>query len=194
MMDLMVRQLGAEQQGLTVGYLLRSVGLELAAHGQAAAAQQAFDRAIAWLRAQSPDQQATLVARRELARTLNSAGRWDEALALYRPVAAADSGDIDSRAALGVLAARRGDRAEAEEIERWLAVWGRQKRGAEDEAWTLYERARIAGLLGERARAMGLLRQAAQKGFSGWRVAHRDPDLAPLRADPAFQEWIRPKD
>ena len=43
----------------------------------------------------------------------------------------------------------------------------------------------------ERARAIGLLRQAVQQGFSGWRVPHRDPDLAPLRADPAFQEWIR---
>ena len=193
-MDVMVRQLGAEHQGLTVGHLLRSVGLELAAHGQAAAAQQAFDRAIAWLRAQSSDQQATLDARRELARVLHSAGRWDDARALYRPIAAADSGDIAVRAALGVLAARSGDRAEAEGVERWLALWGRRKRGAEDEAWSLYERARIAGLLGEQARAMGLLRQAAQKGFSGWRVAHRDPDLAPLRADPAFQEWIRPKD
>jgi hypothetical protein len=125
---------------------------------------------------------------------LKSAGRWDEALVLYRSVAAADSGDVGARAALGVLAARRGDRAEAEEVERGLTAWGRRKRGAEDEAWSLYERARIAGLLGEQARAMGLLRQAAQKGFSGWRVAHRDPDLAPLRADPAFQEWIRPKD
>ena len=193
-MDLIIRQLGAEQQGLTVVHLLESVGLELAAHGHAAAAQQAFDRAIAWLRAQSPDQQAAPDARRELAGVLKSAGRWDEALVLYRSVAAADSGDVGARAALGVLAARRGDRAEAEEVERGLTAWGRRKRGAEDEAWSLYERARIAGLLGERARAMGLLRQAAQKGFSGWRVAHRDPDLAPLRADPAFQEWIRPKD
>jgi hypothetical protein len=193
-MDLIIRQLGAEQQGLTVVHLLEGVGLELSAHGQAAAAQQAFDRAIAWLRAQSPDQQAAPDARRELAGVLKSAGRWDEALVLYRSVAAADSGDVGARAALGVLAARRGDRAEAEEVERGLTAWGRRKRGAEDEAWSLYERARIAGLLGEQARAMGLLRQAAQKGFSGWRVAHRDPDLAPLRADPAFQEWIRPKD
>jgi hypothetical protein len=41
---------------------------------------------------------------------------------------------------------------------------------------------------------MGLLREAAQLGFDGWRDAHVDPDLVPLRADPAFQEWIRPKD
>jgi hypothetical protein len=70
----------------------------------------------------------------------------------------------------------------------------RGKRGAASEYWALYARARIAGLLGERERAIGLLREAAQKGFSGWQWAHRDPDLAPLRANPAFQDWIRPKD
>ncbi len=194
-MDLMARQLGAEQQGLAVVSLLETTGLELAAHGHAAAAQQAFDRAIAWVRAQPPDQQASPDARRALAGVLNSAGRWDEALPLYRAVAAADSGDSDAWFTLADLAARRGDRAEAERIDQWLAARRPQrKRGAADESWGLYGRARIAGLLGERARAIGLLRRAAQRGFNGWRVAHRDPDLAPLRADPAFQEWIRPKD
>jgi len=197
-MDQMVSQLGDEHQGLSVAYLLETAGLELAAHGHAAAAQQAFDRAIAWLMAQPPEQQATPQARRALAGVLNSAGRWVEALALYRSVAAADSvdsGDFDVWFTLSTLAARRGDRAEAERIERRVVASRRQRRrGAESEAWTLYGRARIAGLLGERTRAIGLLRQAAQKGFSGWGIAHRDPDLAPLRGDPAFQEWIRPKD
>jgi tetratricopeptide (TPR) repeat protein len=191
----MVRQLGAEQQGLSLIGLLENAGLELAVHGHAAAAQQAFERAIAWARAQPPDQQVTSDARRALAGVLNSAGRWDQALALYRSVAAADSGDTDVQAALGDLAARRGDRAGAERVDRWLTAGGRQgNRGAASESLALYARARIAGLLGEHARAVGLLRQAAQKGFSEWGVAHRDPDLAPLRADPAFQEWIRPKD
>jgi tetratricopeptide (TPR) repeat protein len=194
-MDLMAHQLGDEQQGLSVVHLLETVGLELAAHGHAAAAQQAFDRAIAWLRAQPPDQQASPDARRALAGVLNSAGRWDEALALYRSVAAADSGDSDAWFTLADLAARRGDRAQAERIDQWLMARSRRgTRGAADESWGLYGRARIAGLLGERARAIGLLRKAAQRGFNGWRVAHRDPDLAPLRDDPAFQEWIRPKD
>jgi tetratricopeptide (TPR) repeat protein len=195
MMDVMVQQLGADQQGLSVIDLLENAGLELAVHGHEAAAQQAFDRAIAWIKAQPPDQQAAPAARRALAAVLNSAGRWDEALALYRSVATADSGDFDAQATLGDLAARSGDRAEAERVERWLTARGRRgKKGAASEYWALYARARIAGLLGERARAIGLLREAVQKGFSGWRVAHRDPDLAPLRDDPAFQEWIRPKD
>jgi tetratricopeptide (TPR) repeat protein len=190
-----VRQFGAYQQGVRVIGMLEGAGQELAAHGHALAAKQAFDRAIAWAQAQPADQQATSDSRRALASVLNSAGRWDEALALYRAVAAVDSSDTEVQAALGDLAARRGDRADAERIDRWLAAQGHLRReGAWSESWALYHRGRLAGLLGERERAIGLLRQAAQIGFSGWWVAHVDPDLAPLRADPAFQEWIRPKD
>ncbi len=193
-MDVMIRQLGANQQGLSVVSLLESAGLELAAHGHASAAQLAFERAIAWLEARSSEQQATHDARRALAGVLNSAGRWDEALALYSSVVAADTDDVNARAKLGNLAARRGDRAEAEQVDRWLTARGRLDKSAGSEAFALYRRARIAGLLGQRARATGLLREAVQKGFSEWDAAHRDPDLAPLRSEPAFQEWIRPKD
>ncbi len=126
---------------------------------------------------------------------LNSAGLWDEAGTLYRALATEDSADTDVQAALGDLAARRGDRAEANRIDRWLAARGRTgPAGAISEYWALYQRARIAGLLGDYVRAVGLLREAEQRGFSAWRTAHLDPDLTPLRADPAFQEWIRPKD
>jgi len=164
-MDRMVRQLSDDQEALV--HQLKLTGLELAAHGHAAAAQQAFDRAIP----------------------------WDEALATYRSATAPDSNDFEAWATLGDLAARRGDRAEAERIERLLtAIARRGNKGAPGECGVLFARARIAGLLGESARAIGLLRQAAQMGFSEWREAHRDPDLAPLRADPAFQDWIRPKD
>ena len=192
--DVMIRQLGANQEGLSVVSLLESAGLELAAHGHASAAQQAFERAIAWLRARSSEQQATHDAQRALAGVLNSAGRWDEALALYTSVVTADSDDVNARAKLGNLAARRGDRAVAEQVDRWLTARGLLDKSAGSEALTLYRRGRIAGLLGQRARAIGLLRESVQKGFSEWGAAHRDPDLAPLRSDPAFQEWIRPKD
>ena len=192
-MDLMVRQLADDQQALV--HHLKLTGLELAAHGHAAAAQQAFDRAITWLKARSPDEQASPQARLGLASMLNSAGRWDEALAIYRSLTPPDSNDLDAWATLGDLAARRSDRAEAERIERLLtAIARRGNKGAPGENAVLYARARIAGLLGQRARAIGLLRQAAQMGFNDWREAHRDPDLAPLRDDPAFQDWIRPKD
>jgi tetratricopeptide (TPR) repeat protein len=158
-------------------------------------AQQMYDRAISWARSQSADQQATPDVQRALAEVLNAVGRWDEAGRVYQALAATDSNDTGLQATLGDLAARRGDRAEAARVDRWLTAHGRKDAGgAGSKSWTLYFRARIAGLLGDRERAMGLLREAAQLGFDGWRDAHVDPDLAPLRSDPAFQEWIRPKD
>jgi tRNA A-37 threonylcarbamoyl transferase component Bud32/tetratricopeptide (TPR) repeat protein len=191
----MVGQFGAERQGLMVVDLLEGAGQELAVHGHPAEANQAFERAIAWIKAQPAEQQATFESRAAWADVLNSAGHWDEARALYRALAAADSSNEDVQATLGDLAARGGERARAERIDRWLAGhWHKRVSGAGSEAWALYQRARIAGLLGDRDRAIGLLRVAAQKGFTGWRVAHLDPDLAPLRTEPAFQEWIRPKD
>jgi len=189
-----VRQLGPEERGLTVAYMMEQTGQELAAHGHPAEAREVFDRGIAWVRAQQGEQ-AGRDHRRALAGMLNSAGRWDEALALYRTLAIEDSSDTDVLAALGDLASRRGDRAEADRIDGLLSARGRtDPGGATGEYWSLYQRARIAGLLGKHATAMSLLHEAAQKGFTGWRVAHLDPDLAPMRDDPAFQDWIRPKD
>ncbi len=194
-LDEAAKQLGTIWSGLMVFNLIADAGRELAAHGHAAEAQQLYDRAIAWAKSQSAEQQATPPARRAVAEVLNAAGRWDQAGSLFQALAVTDTSDIDLQATLGDLAARRGDRAEADRIDRWLGARGRKgPGGASSRSWTLYAQARIAGLLGDHQRAMGLLREAAQLGFDGWRDAHLDPDLAPLRADPAFQEWIRPKD
>lgn len=187
-MDEMVRQYAAVKvEGVRLMGLLEGMGQELAVHGHGAAAQDAYARAIAWAKAR-PAEQQTRDDRRELAGVLNSAGHWDEALALYRSLAAQDSSDEEVHAALGDLAARRGDRREAGRVDRWLAARGGRYAGRP------YFRARIAGLLGEPETAMGLLRLATEGGFPRWRDAHTDPDLAPLRSDPAFQQWIRPQD
>jgi tetratricopeptide (TPR) repeat protein len=194
-LDEAAKQLGAAWSGLVVFYMIEEAGQELAAHGHPAEAQAMYERALAWAKSQSTEQQATPDARRAMAEVLNAAGRWDDARRLYQGLTATDSNDTYLQATLGNLAARRGDRAEADRIDRWLAARGRKDPGgAGSKSWTLYFRARIAGLLGDHQRAMGLLREAAQLGFDGWRDAHVDPDLVPLRADPAFQEWIRPKD
>jgi hypothetical protein len=46
----------------------------------------------------------------------------DELLPLVYSIVAADSDDVNARAKLGNLAARRGDRAEAEQVDRWLTA------------------------------------------------------------------------
>jgi tetratricopeptide (TPR) repeat protein len=193
--DKVIREFGADRQGLRVIYLVEHIGQELAAHGHGLEARAAYDRAIAWANARPAEQQSTRESRKALAGVLNSAGRWNEATVLYRELSTADTNDPEVQAALGDLAARRGDQAEAERIGSWLEAEGHTRlHGASSEYRALYQRARIAGLLGDPKRAISLLREAAQLGFADWLDAHRDPDLAPLRSDPGFQEWIRAKD
>ncbi len=76
-----------------------------------------------------------------------------------------------TRAALGALAIRLGDSAEAERMDQWLAR--RPARGAESIA-----RARMALLRGDRDAAIRLLRRAYDEGQRN--PNHTDPDLEPL--------------
>ncbi len=234
-LDEAVGQFDAERRRSSVVGMMELAGLELAAHGQAGAAKVVGDRAIAWIRRQPDEQQATPEMRLLLASVLNDEGRWDEAYPVYRSLVAEDSNHVEGRLMLGDIASRRGDRREAEQAIRWLAAhtsrgpgtssdWtlhflrlgrigpAQQQIGeaqrvkawrtaqvdgppdAMSESWALYLQAQIAGLLGDRERALRLLQEATRKGFSRWGAAHVDPDLGPLRGDPDFQEWIRPKD
>src|SRR5262249_47736262 len=111
-------------------------------------------------------------------------GDWETATRQYERRLASDSGDFLAHAALGALAARRGDRAAADSIDRWLA----RRIGDGDAA---YARARIALLLGDRVDALRLLHQAHDWGFLA--PDHIDPDLEPLRADSVYRELFRPR-
>ena len=79
---------------------------------------------------------------------------------------------LDRRGYLGVLAARRGDRAAAMAAERALAelrepyLLGRHT----------YWRARIAALLGDRERAVTLLRDALKEGRT-YPMLHGEADF-----------------
>jgi tetratricopeptide (TPR) repeat protein len=155
-----------------------------------------LQRAVEWYRTQPPDPEARL----EPALALYFAGRWEEARAELERALVEDPEDFQGQATLGALAARRGDRRRAIEIDAWLASrW----RDADD--WSgetrprlTFARASIASLLGERERALSLLRQAFDEGFPyinggypSWLEV--DPDMDPLRGDPEFQRIMRPK-
>jgi hypothetical protein len=136
------------------------------------------------------------------------AGRFDEARPLFEQLVRLPSGalrsvsragflgvlpgaspdEVDCRGFVGVLAARRGDRAAALAADRALATL----HGPYVHGRHTYWRARIAALLGERERALALLREALQEGQM-YPALHGAADLAPLRDLPAFQELIRPK-
>jgi hypothetical protein len=89
---------------------------------------------------------------------------------------------------LGALAARRGDKKEAERFASLLEnidrpyLFGRH---------TL-RRARIASLLGDKENAVSLIREALAQGLS---YTELDPmmDFEPLQNYPPFQELIKSK-
>ncbi|MFB3111085.1 MAG: protein kinase, partial [Gemmatimonadales bacterium] len=94
-----------EAGGNTPALLMRQSGaLELMAHGHGDAAQQLFDRAIAWY------QQRTDRFAGSLAQTLYWAGRWEEARAAFQVLARRSPNNLGLRINLGILAARLGDR------------------------------------------------------------------------------------
>jgi tetratricopeptide (TPR) repeat protein len=189
----------------TPAEVMRAVGIELRAHGHAAAADAAFARALRWYEARPAAERASPAFRARYAEALYTAGRFAEARRLFEPaparadtasrmegylgtLAVAAPDDVDRRGYLGALAARRGDRAAALRADSALASLGRAYLTGRRTYW----RARIASLLGEPERALTLLREALQEGRT-FPMLHGEADLAPLHGVPAFQGLIRPK-
>jgi hypothetical protein len=98
---------------------------------------------------------------------------------------ARDSTSLKAHAALGALAVRRGDKAEADRMESWLAA---QKGPNAD-----YARARMAALRGDRQRTVDLIREAFEERLGGRMFLHLDPDFESVRDFPAYRELVQPK-
>ena len=88
---------------------------------------------------------------------------------------------------LGYLAARTGDREEAERVIQRLRGLGPTSVSAT--RW----QARISAALGAREEAVRLLKQAHSLGGPFGISMHRDPHLEDLWDYPPFQQFIRPK-
>jgi DNA-binding SARP family transcriptional activator len=175
------------QPGWTAADVLRSAAAELSAHGHAEAAARTRDAAIAWYARRPEGEQPH--HRHALARTLYEAARWNEARALFEDLATEQPGNVQFLGHLGALAARRGDRAEAERISTALASSLQPYLRGGHTLW----RARVAAQLGEHEQALHLLREAFSEGqpYGVW--VHTDPDLVPLRHLSSFRQLIRPK-
>ena len=109
-------------------------------------------------------------------------GRLDEASAVWTELLASDPGNVDARAYLGLIAARRHDTAAAAASDSWL-----------QEAETPYVftrtmyRARIAAQLGQRERALDLLGPALDEMNRFLVPGVRDyAELVSLRSDERF--------
>jgi hypothetical protein len=120
---------------------------------------------------------------------LYNARRWDDAESAFNALAEESPEVADFRSYLGVLAARRGDREEAQRVALWLENIDRPYLSGEH---TL-GRARIAAVLGERDHAVALLRQAFAQGLSWFQMEGFQFDFDALRDQPEYQELVRPK-
>jgi tetratricopeptide (TPR) repeat protein len=161
---------------------------DIRAHGNPGEARMFFQAAADWYDGHREIQEAgapeTTCSRRLLA-PLYYINRFDEATALYRRMVAADSTSNIAHEALGALAARRGDRAEADRMDKWLSTHQDHELGR-----STYARARIAALLGEKDRAISLLRQAFGEGMGHRMFVHVDPDLESLHNLPAYKQLL----
>ncbi|MBN1825595.1 MAG: protein kinase [Candidatus Eisenbacteria bacterium] len=175
-------------EGLTPGGSLLEAARVLRAKGWRDDALRLLDRAIAWFEARSEEASETEEHRWAYARALYAAERWDEAWVVLETLGFDDPENPRYIAALGAVAARRGDRDAALHHLRALEQSSREDRPG--------ERARLAAsiyaLLGDRVEALARLRAAADAGWSRAEMEER-MDLEPLVTDPAFRKIIRPE-
>ncbi len=170
--------------------LLGEVAEELRAHGYREPAARFWERSLL-LGADRPagngDPTGTRLQR---ATSLYALGRVTDAIPTLDSLLAGPSApSADALGLRGVLAARRGDRPRAQEINTRLAALPRAYSFGVPTVW----RARIAAALGDRDAAVVLLRAAFAEGREYDLWLHRDQDLASLRGYPPFEELTRAK-
>lgn len=171
----------------TPGQLMHFAAREYKAHGYLEESRALMERAIAWFNGR----QASELQPTDLV-TWGGAhyhiGEWAKARAQYQRLYSMDSTNAVYLGALGRIAARIGDRAEAERIFAALA------RLRETFGWNQYERAQIAALLGRRDQAVALVQQGWAEGAAYNMYFHRDIDFEAIRDYPPFARLLHPKD
>ena len=170
----------------TPGQVNLCLAAELKAHGHAAEGEVLIDEAAEWYRAHPVEEQTIptpVPCSMLLLAPIYYQGRWNEARTYYLRILASDSSNEAAHAAMGAIAARRGDRDDAAAMDRWLAAHPSVRRGR-----STYARARIAAILGDRERAMDLLQQAFNEGLNHRMFIHVDPDMEPLHDLPAYRQ------
>jgi tetratricopeptide (TPR) repeat protein len=181
------------------GALMVAAARELRAHGHPDAALVLLERCLEWYSSRQPGDRIE-DPRRGIALVLYELGRWGDARQAFDALATEDPDNVVLQGYLGVIAARLGNRAEADRIDAWLGGLDRPYLLGANTVW----RARIAAVLGDSDRAVDLLRaafaQGVRHGTAGTPVGsavvtspgHADIDLLPLRDYPPFRRLMRP--
>jgi tetratricopeptide (TPR) repeat protein len=180
---------------------LIAIAGEAHVHGSPEQAQDVLALVEGWLRSPaaterpaSPNlERSNVVLALQLGGLLYLQGRWDEAEDIFEVLLEADPALVPARAYLGLIAAKRGNRAEAESILHSL-----EGEEFDWEGLTIHPqliRAQLAAVLGERERAMEYLARDFGAGSlsEGMLALHRQADFHTLRGYPPFEAYIRPR-
>jgi hypothetical protein len=126
-----------------------------------------------------------------LARSLELLGRYGEAETVVQALPATGIYGVVRLGMLGVLAARRGDRARAKAIGDMLDSLSLPYFKGTPALW----RAQAAAVLGDRARAVALLHESIAHGqIPAGSLFHHNPSFVGLRDYPPFRALLRPRD
>lgn len=162
------------------------------AHGHEKTAEQVRSVGLAYFRAPPPAgrEEFWLASR---ARLLTESAQWDSARVIWERLAKEHPHTTEYQGRLGVLAARRGDRAEAARVDAWLQHVNPSDFG--DDGGSLLWRARIAAQLGERDHAIQLIHEALHLGLThSYLLLHAEKDFDPLRSYPPFAALLKSRD
>ena len=177
------------EDGVASPQLMGETAAELRAHGFRQASLDMADRAVQWFLSRPAEEMTTWLHRYGLALAYYQQEAWPEARRLFEGLALETPDDVNVNGFLGVLAARRGERAAALRIGEVLEGMA----AANDFGREAYWQACIAAQLGYTERAMVLLRQAYAEGRPFTILVHRDMDLEPLHGYPPFEDFLEPK-
>jgi serine/threonine protein kinase/tetratricopeptide (TPR) repeat protein len=176
------------ESGYSPGDIMLRAGRELRAHGFKDDSVRVLNQALQWFEARPETERASVGNRYNLARTFYSLGKWDEAKALFEELHNQLTDNINYLGALGVTAARRGEREEALKISKQLEEDKRPYLFGNPTYW----RARIAALLGDKEGAVNLLRQAIKQGYA-YSSIHPTEDFESLADYPPYVQLMKPK-
>jgi serine/threonine protein kinase len=178
----------------TAGRVMLAAARELRLRGYREAFKDMAGRAVEWYRGRAAGKQPTERQRSELAVALYISEQWEEAGELIEKLRSEKPDNIDYLGYGGALAARRGDKEEAQRISEELKGIDRPYTFGKQTYW----RARITALLGMKEQAVELLRQSFAQGNyyindNGVFII-QEADLDPLRDYAPFRELMKTKD
>jgi TolB-like protein/tetratricopeptide (TPR) repeat protein len=173
----------------TPGDVMLTAAEELRAHGHADEARRMAAQGAQWYAALTGDDAKSINTRLNEVECLWVAERWQEASPLAEAAAQQAPTNRFAKGYRAILAARSGDRAVAEAVDRALAEEDDVRRRG-TYSWL---RACVAAQLGDKDRAVALLREAFAHGFNWIRGLHVYIFLEPLHGYPPFEELIKPQ-